>query len=328
MMAAETPAFISVPRGKKKVTNTAIVLNSLTPTLPIVVPEATLHLEDSSKSAPNSPERESRKKGIFKKHLSRPRSPHRHRHRTSHSDPESNQNSASPSPQLRPRWLPFKNKKKKSPPSADLNGSTPVQQPDLASSSGSSYEPEATPVEQLPGQLRSGAVPEIRVSSESYDAPGGLVSCEEVSGNLDPYRKNSQSSRCSSGSGLMSGGTSGVSSLLSPSGDESYSGGSDLESPLSPYSEGSSFTDETPGNISDLDPIDRDYRRRKSSSMSGSNENLSATTPTPTGEGASNLLDCTLVSPTSPDGKELKEGKKKRDKNKVWLFGTKRGYGP
>lgn len=318
-MMAEAPAFITMPHGKKnkvKVTNAAMVLSSLAPTLPIVVPEATTHLEDSTKSAPNSPERDGRKKGLFKKHLPRPRSPFRRHHRASLSDPES-QSSASPSPQSRPRWLPFKSKKKKSP---DLNG-TPVEQPDFVSSSDS---PEATPVDQLPGQSSSN-VPEIRVSSESHEADGGqTVSYEDFGGNLDPCRKNSQSSRCSSGSGLMSVGTSGFGSLLSPSGDESYSG-SDLESPLSPYSEVSSFTDETPGDISDLDsignldPIDRDFLRRKSSSLSaGSIDNLSVTTPTPTSESPPDVLDSsvnTLVSPTSPDGKEVKEPKKKRERN-------------
>ena len=344
-MMAEAPALplpviTMPPRGKKgkvkQVTNTAMVLNSLTSTLPIVMPEVAAHLEgsvDSVRSAPNSPERghegPRKKKGIRKYLSSRPKSPNRQPNRTFHSDPES----ASPSPQSRPSWLPFKNKRKKS-PAVDLNnGESSVQDPDPATSSGSSFEPEATSVEELPGRTHfnySSNVPEIRVSSECHDQStppeSNSVTFEEISGSLDPYRKNSQSSRCSSGSGLVSVGTSGIGSCLSPSGDESYPG-SDLESPLSPCSRTSSFTEDTTGDISDPDPIEKDldkdsekesemqdlFPSRKSPSFShGSNDNLSVTTPTPTSESPP-----TLVSPTSPEDKELKL-KRKRDKfNKV-----------
>lgn len=312
-MMAEAPVFsIPMPRGKKskmKVVNTAMVLHSLVPTLPIVMPDATAHLQDS-KSAPNSPDRgHERKKGFLQKHLSRPKSPHRP-HRTSHSDPES----ASPSPQTRPRWLPFKNKKRKS---ADLNGDTPAAM--LGDMGTSSESPEATPVDQLPGRALessnsgSNIVPEIRVSSEGHDyLEGEAVSFEEISGTLDPYRKNSQSSRCSSGSGLMSVGTSGIGSCLSPSGDES----SDLESPLSPCSVASSFTEETPAD-SDVDPIDKDYPTWKCGS--GSADNLSVTTPTPTSESPPNALDIssiTLVAPPSPTD-EKGSSKKRRDRVSV-----------
>ena len=316
MMAAEAATLINVPHGKKKVTNTAIVVNSLTMALPIVVPEATSHLEGKGskrpaksghKSAPSSPEREGagrRNKGFFKKHLSRPKSPTHHPNKSSHSDPES---SSIPSPQTRPRWLTFKNKKKKSP---DVNGDIPTSS-HMTSSSGSSLEPEATPVDQLPGRTNCGSnVPEIRVSSETHEeAVGGLVSYEDISGILDPYRKNSQSSRCSSGSGLVSVGTSGVGSLLSPSGDES----SDLESPLSPCSRCSSFTDDTPGQFSDFDPIDKDYpTAHKSPSVSS--ENLSVTTPTPTSESPPLSASEVVTSPTCSEGKELKDSKKKKEK--------------
>ena len=311
-MMAEAPVFsISVPRGKKskmKVANAAMVLNSLVPTIPIVMPDATSHLQDS-KSAPNSPDRaHDRKKGFLQKHLSRPKSPHRSR-RASNSDPES----ASPSPQTRPKWLPFKNKKRKS---ADLNGDIPTAM--LGDMIPSSESPEATPVDQLPGRSLessnsgSNLVPEIRVSSEGHDySEGEAVSFDDISGTLDPYRKNSQSSRCSSGSGLMSVGTSGIGSCLSPSGDES----SDLESPLSPCSVASSFTEETPAD-SDLDPIDKDYPTWKGSSSA---ENLSVTTPTPTSESPPNALDIssiTLVAPPSPTDEKC-HSKKKRDKASV-----------
>lgn len=324
-MMAETPVLsvITMPHGKKgkvKATNRAMVLSSLTSTLPIVVPDIAPHLENSTiRSAPTSPEREGRKnKGFLKKHF-RSKSPHHQPNIiTHHSDPES----TSPSPQARPRWLPFKNRKRKT---TDMNnGETPVQDPDPVTSSGSSYEPEATPIEELPGRTYSNFggsnVPEIRVSSESFDqssggGTGGAVTFEEISGSLDPYRKNSQSSRCSSGSGLMSGGTSGIGSCLSPSGDESYPG-SDLESPLSPCSRTSSFTEDTPGDISDADPIEKDlekevYLARKSPSLSG--DNLSVTTPTPTSDSPPNTLDrLSLTSPTSTDD-ECKLSKKKRE---------------
>lgn len=320
-MMAETPVLpvIAIPQGKKNKVKATMVLNSLTSTLPIVMPDVVSHLEDSSRSAPNSPERERgrKSKGFLKKHLSRPKSPNRHPNRTAHSDPES----TSPSPQLRPRWLPFKNKKRK--PGDMNNGETLGPDMDLTASSGSSYEPEATPVEELPGTLSiSGSnVPEIRVSSESHDPPSnstGAVTFDDISGTLDPYRKNSQSSRCSSGSGLMSVATSGIGSCLSPSGDES----SDIESPLSPCSRTSSFTEDANGDTSDTDPIEKDLcpARQSPSSLSGSNDNLSATTPTPTSESPPNTLDrLSLVSPTSPEDKDLKlSGKKKRDKlNKV-----------
>lgn len=340
-MMAETPVLpiITMPQGKKskvKAANTAMVLNSLTSTLPIVMPDVAPHLmaNSAARSAPNSPERERRKsKGFLKKHLgSRPKSPSRQPNRTFHSDPE--ESSPGPSPQARPRWLPFKNKKKKS---TDMNNGehkVPAQDIDidLTTSSGSSYEPEATPVEELPGRTYSNCgsiVPEIRVSSEGHDqsggsGAGGAVTFEDISGTLDPYRKNSQSSRCSSGSGLMSVGTSGIGSCLSPSGDES----SDIESPLSPCSRTSSFTEDATGDMSDTDPIERDLSPVRQSPLSGSNDNLSVTTPTPTSESPPNTLDrASLASPTSPDDRDLKLTKKKRDKlaNKVswegfWMY--------
>ena len=320
--STEAPPFISVPfDGKKrkgKVTSHAIVINSLTPTLPIVMPEATNHLEDSSRSAPNSPERhQGKKKGFIKKHITRARSP-----KPSHSDPES----SSPSPQPRPRWLPFKHKKRKSPGSG-LNGGTPAVTTQIDSSN-SSLEPEATPVDELPGTSSLGSknganVPEIRVSSEGHEETEYLASYDEVNGASDPYRKNSQSS---SGSGLISVGTSGIGSLLSPSasGDESYLS-SDIESPLSPYSGASSFTEETPGELSE-EELCSSLTRKKSPSMSSVDmkDNLGVTTPTPTRESPPLIesVATTIGSPTSTtsstDGKELKENKKGKDKpNKV-----------
>lgn len=363
-MMAEAATFISVPvKGKRRnVANTAMVLNSLASTLPLVMPDVNISLEESTKSAPISPEKEGVKKskGFLKKHLSRPRSPHRHRQRNSQSDPESSSSrSPSSSPQPRPRWLPFKNKRKKS-PSSTLNGdgdlsavqSACLSVTQLVGGSMSSLDLEATPVHRLPGRssedddtlvsttsvpeihlseldifplrhsrerhsrervfmartppeiskIPDHSLPKIMVSNESNEDVLEFVACEM---DLDVRRKNSQSSRCSSGSGLVSMGTSGVGSLLlSPSGDESYPG-SDLESPLSPYSGASSFTSDTPGELSDSDPIEKDYY--------GHDKDCGAT-PTPAqGEDG---------SPTSGgEGKELKGGKKKKEnKVKVSVF--------
>ena len=339
-MMAEAAPFISVPeKGKRNVANTAMVINSLASTLPLVMPEASISIEDS-KSVPNSPEREEVKKskGFLKKHLPRPRSPH-HR-RTSQSDPESSASrSPSCSPQPRPRWLPFRNKRKKSP---SQNGELTIVEKaclsvaDMISSSMSSLDLETTPVHRLPGGSseedsalissnsvpevcevsffssstegqtivesydRSTTVPKIRVSDERNEDVLEYTPHEPASADV-PIRKNSQSSRGSSGSGLLSIATSGLGSLLSPSGDESYSGsGSDVESPLSPYSGASSFTSETPGELSDLDPIEKDYYPQDSKDP--------VTTPIPA-QGDDN-------SPTSGEGKDLK-GRKKRDKVKL-----------
>lgn len=352
-MMAEAAPFISVPeKGKRNVANTAMVLNSLASTIPLVMPEANISVEDS-KSAPNSPDRGEVKKskGFLKKHLPRPRSPHHHR-RTSHSDPESSASrSPSSSPQPRPRWLPFRNKRRKSP--STNNGELSAVETacrsvtDIISCSMSSLDLEATPAHRLPGRsleedaalTSSASVPEVcscevNLFSSSTEVQSSIEgSCCRNSGanvpkirvsdekNMDiievleytphepasadvPIRKSSQSSRCSSGSGLLSIGTSGVGSLLSPSGDECYSGsGSDLESPLSPYSGASSFTSETPGELSDSDPIEKDYYSHSSKDL--------VTTPTP--------LQGDDSSPTSGESKELKERKKKRENAKVGI---------
>ena len=345
-MMAEAAPFISVPeKGKRNVANTAMVLNSLASTIPLVMPEANIVVEDS-KSAPNSPDRAEVKKskGFLKKHLSRPRSPH-HR-RASHSDPESSASrSPSCSPQPRPRWLPFRNKRKKSPGQSINNGELPTigkacrSVTDIISSSMSSLDLEATPAHRLPGGSSEDSLPcsssvpevcgcEVSLFSSSTEAPSPVESSSSnrhssttvpeirVSDerNIDvveptlrdpptaeiPIRKSSQSSRCSTGSGLLSIGTSGVGSLLSPSGDECYSGsGSDLESPLSPYSGASSFSSETPGELSDSDPIEKDYYTHNSKDP--------VTTPTP-------LLGEDGFPTLSGEGKdELKDRKKKKD---------------
>ena len=343
-MMAEAVAFISAPdKGKRNVANTAMVLNSLASTLPLVMPDASICLE-YVKSAPNSPEKEGmRKSKNFLKNLSRSRSPRRHKTQ-SQSDPEESSHSSSSSPQSRPKWLPLtKNKKRKMPSSSSalnvdsfaVEGGVPVT--DSVGCNMSSLNLEATSVHRLPGRSaeddeahvstndapvmslsevdlfpshhsdrlsnyvpRRNSVPKIRVLNESNEDVLQLSpSVEDMT--MYSIRKNSQSSRCSSGSGLVSIGTSGVGSLLSPSGDESYSG-SDLESPLSPYSGASSFTSDTAGELSDSDPIEKDYYAQ------GDKENV--TTPTP--------MQGDDASPTSGgEGKDLKGGKTKKDKLKV-----------
>ena len=320
------------PRGKKAL-ESALAIGTVSP-MSIVMPQAV----EQTISAPSSPIREEKRGKGFLKHLSRPKSP-MHKRKHSHSDPE-----RTPSPQPsshRPRWLGFKKKKKN-----DINGATtPVEGASPSpSGSGSSLEqqcehlqsltislpPSATSVDQLPGALKktdSGScIPVIMVSSHSggeYEeeqlrTSGSSVSFEEMNGGdpletgstADMTRKLSQSSQKSAcSSTLQSVGTSGVGSLLSPSGDESYAN-SDLESPMSPLSRTSSFTTEgegeTGGHHSDTDPIDADLHPSLTSPVSDSE--MQATTPT---------KDCPSdLSPTASSKKELR-GKQKKRKDKV-----------
>ena len=353
MMAESAATFMSEShKGERNVANTAMVLTSLASTLPLVMPDATVSL-DYNGDVQGSPKKERTKKskGVLSKHFPRPRSP-RLRHRSSHSDPES---SASPgtSPQLRPRWLPIKNRKKKNPsPTPDdrplnaaclsvtVSGSMPAlnfdttqvhRLPGRSPEGNSTHEntndaPEASfsevnffpsrhsaDTERLQMDLSPSrsSVPKIRVSNESNEDVNDLMHCEENEVTMDNIRKNSLSSRCSIGSGQASGGTSGVGSLLSPSGDESYPS-SDLESPSSPYSVYSSFTSDTPGELSDSDPIEKDYYAHSKDSV---------TTPTPPHGDAG--------SPTFGEGKDLKSGKNRKDaKMKVCLVGKCQFYGP
>lgn len=335
MMMAERPEVpgrlvLDVnPRGKKAI-ESALAMGTVS-SVSIVIPQAV----EQTLSAPSSPIREEKRSKGFLKHLTRPKSPiHRRKH--SHSDPE---RTPSPQPSHRPRWLGFKKKKKN-----DINGATtPVEGASPSpSDSGSSIEqhcekhlesltislpPSATSVDQLPGALRkadSGRIPVIMVSShsggeceeEQLRTSGSSVSFEEMNGG-DPLetgstagmtRKLSQSSQKSAcSSTLQSVGTSGVGSLLSPSGDESYAN-SDLESPMSPLSRTSSFTTEgeTEGHHSDTDPIDADLHPSLTSPVS--DPEMQVTTPT---------KDCPSdLSPTAGSKKELK-GKQKKKKDRV-----------
>ena len=259
--------FITVPpkgKKKKKKATQPLVISSLNSGLPVVLAEATPSLP-KSKSAPSSPvnEQKTRQSRGILKHLPRPTSP---RFRRKERDHEGGGGGGGHS--RRPKWLPFRHRKKSK--SADeINGISPGPSPlegslealDVTSSnSGSSVEPEATPVATLPGQISDreqartmdAEIPMITVShsEDCYEEHNGME------GRDHQLRKMSGSSHHSHCSTLHSG-TSGVGSLLTPSGDEADPG-SDLESPLSPMSgASSSFTDELEGT-SDNDFIDKD----------------------------------------------------------------------
>ncbi len=249
MMAAQNPPNSFMHFKRKTHTTDPLVLNSLSTTVTFAMPAAAEALELSSRSAPSSPVKNEKKRKGFLKHLTRPKSPTSPRSHPN-SDPE-----RSPSPNPRPKWLVFKNhKRKKSKDSKDANGgrATPVgdgSHDDLSRT----LEPVATPVYDLPGQtpplLKSASGSNIPVITVSHSGSGEV----NLSGSLDDVskqRKLSQTSHCSSN--FPSTGTSGVGSLLSPSGDEGY----DLESPISPLSSRtSSFTEHTLGDLSDMELI-------------------------------------------------------------------------
>lgn len=323
MMMAERPDIGRLvldvnPRGKKgKALESAITMGTVS-SVSIVMPQAI----EKTLSAPSSPIREEKRSKGFLKHLTRPKSPiHKRKH--SHSDPE---RTPSPQPSNRPRWLGIRRKKKN-----DINGATsPVEGASASpSGSGSSLEqqseqsrsltipPSATSADQLPGALKktdSGSIiPVIMVSShlgegdeEQLRTSGSSVSFEEMNGELENLtRKLSQSSQKSAcSSTLQSVGTSGVGSLLSPSGDESYAN-SDLESPMSPISRTSSFTD---AQQSDNDPIETDLHPSLASPSSDPEVQL----PTPTKDSPVDF------SPTCSKKVLRSKPKKKKDKVNMW----------
>ena len=322
MMMAERPDIgrlvIEVnPRGKKGKTLESALSMGAVSSVSIGMPQAV----EQSISAPSSPSREEKKSKGFLKHLSRPKSP-LHKRKHSHSDPE-----RTPSPQPssnRPRWLGIRRKKKN-----DINGATSSVEDVSPSPSGSgssleqqseqtqslSIPPSATSADQLPGSMKktdSGScIPVIMVSSHTGEleeehtrTSGSSVSFEEMNGETETMiRKLSQSSgRSVCSSTLQSVGTSGVGSLLSPSGDECYSN-SDLDSPLSPLSRTSSFAD---AQQSDTDPIDADLHPSLASPCSDPELQL----PTPTKDSPVDF------SPTSSK-KKVPRSKQKKKKDKV-----------
>lgn len=322
MMMAELPdvgrlVLDVTPRGKKgKTLESALAVGTVS-SVSIVIPQAV----EQTLSAPSSPVREEkRSKGILK-HLTRPKSPN-FRRKHSHSDPE-----RTPSPQPstnRPRWLGIRKKKKNGvngattpvegvSPSPSGSGSSLEQLSEQTQSLSISITPSATSADQLPGALlkkvdSGSGIPVITVShsGECKEAEcrtsGSSVSFEDMNGESEiMIRKLSQSSQKSAcSSTLQSVGTSGVGSLLSPSGDESYPN-SDLESPMSPLSRTSSFTE---AHQSDTDPIETDLHLTLTSPSSDSE--MSATMPT-----KDSPVD---LSPTGSKKDLRAKPKKKKDK--------------
>ncbi len=301
-------------KGRTKVTQ-LLVLDSLGPTVPIAVPEAASALQEASNkkgdasSAPSSPNTKTSKSKPFYKRIPRPTSP---RVARKYSDPTLGARAG------RPKWLGlgFKNKKKSRSAEA-MNGIedlTPSPMGDRGHSpasfelhsSSSSVEPEATPMATLPGQLErtfadqapkcAGShsdIPTITVSSHGEGSPlDGGEGCSPATENGFEgdacYRKFSESSQKSQCSTLHSNsGTSGLGSLLSPSGDECEPG-SDVESPLSPLSGASSSRGSTeelrhfqdfPSTLSDTDCIEKDIATTLTSPGSDTETRAIATSP-------------------------------------------------
>lgn len=235
--------IVAMP-GKYKATN-PLVLSSLNSGMTIVLPEASSELQqraERSRSVPTSP---SQVKGI-RKYFPSPASP-RMKKKQGKSDPD-----VTVPHSHRPNWLNFRHKKKSRSADGINGGTTPVGEgmENLHMVDSGVSPLEATPMATLPGQKDrawdGGEIPTIMVSN-----------MEGEFDDQNPERKMSQSSHHSHCSTMLSG-TSGVGSLLSPSSGDECDPGSDLESPLSPLSGASSFTDEAPGSISDCDPIEQD----------------------------------------------------------------------
>ncbi len=295
MMAAQNPPDSFLHFKQKAHTTNPLVLSSLTSTVPFAIPATAETLEKSqSRSAPSSPIKEDKKRRGFLKHLPRARSPSSPK---AISDPERSPspNVASSSKQGRPKWLAFRNHKRKK----SNNSVTPVEgsTEDLSRT----LEPEATPAHELPGRTpalfksNSGSsIPVITVSHSGEE--------NHLSGSLDDVsqqRKLSQCSHCSSN--FPSTATSGVGSLLSPSGDECY----DLESPSSPLSSRtSSFTENTPSEFSDFD--------RQLELISPSSEPETIVSPDP-GSSPPPLEEAS--SPTDPNASLTAKQKKKKERS-------------
>ena len=278
MMAAGNPPEIldsfKLPFNGNARTTDPLVWSSLSSTVPFAIP-GTVDMLEKSRSAPSSPVRIEKKRKGLRHYLPRPKSPGNRRKHSS-SDPE---RTPSPGPKKtnspRPKWLHIKKKHHRN-KSEDMNGDLGSGVDDELTRT---LEPEATPVEQLPGRIMKSSsgsiIPVITVSHSGEEGPhcSVSVSLEDINGDGRDVRKMSQSSHCSST--LQSVGTSGVGSLLSPSGDESYIG-DDLESPISPLSSRtSSFTENHAADLSDVESIDL-------ISPLSDQDSLSATTPVST----------------------------------------------
>ena len=318
MMAAENhrPNLfpISVPKMTKKPKTTDVVIGTLAATIPMVLPETVSSLESSrAASLPNSPAQEPKKS----KHLSKPSNSPLNARKKKHNSNSNPDSPTSPS-HSRPKWmLKVKNKVRRRSGDSNTSSDDPIK----SSGSGSSLETEATAVATLPGleldctltlqdSSSSIGIPTITVSSHLGDGECGgdaatsvVENGEGLSLELDRLRKYSQSSHSSTV------GTSGVGSLLSPSGDEVAS---DLESPLSPMSGSSSFTDEPRDDLSDFDPIDRDLV-----SPSSDLEVLEGASISPRGSVSSETTvvpEDSLCSSGGGNGAGVKKIKRRRDR--------------
>ena len=282
------------PKGRRKMKTTApLVIGPVNAIVPMVFPEASPVLHES-RSAPSSPDdRRKPGKGLLK-HLPRP---HRGRHHRSREGGEHHNH--------RPRWLHFRGRKK-SKSVEEVNGDTGPVATTLQGSyslewslSSISIEPEATPVGDLPGQpcrqlvSSNTDIPTITVSHSSDDHNTEYGNGNGV-GEDELMRKMSQSSHCSTQ------GTSGLGSYLSPSGDDL----SDMDSPLSPMSVGSSASILTCSSSSGTDARLSDFIEKDLSSPGSDPEaSLGVTTPptphdspTPDGPGSP------VTSPSPPVG--------------------------
>ena len=248
-----------------------LALASLSSALSVTVPGTATHLQQS-RSEPNSPVQERKARSGFLKLLTRPASPRANRKGKQQLAPEEQ------SGERKQRWG---RKKKKVPLSKkSISVEEPTALDCVAPESVSpSLEPQATRVETLPGQTTL-PVPTILVSA---DDRGTVLNDVKQSHNGVDYlseeaqRKLSQSSNHSRCSQSV---TSGVGSMLSPSGDECDG----LESPLSPLSGPSSYSgsrEELPlltqgeGLVVDDDQIEKDLG-------SPSSENSAPVTPSAT----------------------------------------------
>lgn len=264
---------------------------TLSSALSVTVPETATQFQQS-RSEPNSPVQERKSRNGFLKLLTRPSSPRTNRKSKQELAPEEQSGD-------RKRWL---RKKKKTPlsiKSTSVDEATSLAS--IARESSALQEPQATPVETLPGQTLP--VPTILVSADdrgtTCDAKprhNCVDSCCLSLSEEEAQRKLSQSSNISRCSQSV---TSGVGSMLSPSGDECDG----LESPLSPLSRPSSYSGSREelrllqqgenGMMVDDDLIEKDLG-------SPSSDNSNPVTPSPA---SGTTLQAELDGASSPKAK-------------------------
>lgn len=201
-----------------------LALASLNSALCVTVPGTATQFQQS-RSEPNSPVPERKPRHGLLKLLTRPSSPRANRKNKQELAPEE-QNG-----ERKQRW----GRKKKKPPTAKSMSVDEVPALDCIAPETipSALEPQATPAETLPGQTLS--VPTILVSVDDRGTAAHQIQNGVDTLSDEAQRKLSQSSNHSRCSQSV---TSGVGSMLSPSGDECDG----LESPLSPLSGPSSYS--------------------------------------------------------------------------------------